>query len=115
MEVHTWQYLESKSLVSNLINAGFDGESIFSAPAFIGRLIPVHKLDADFLYKQIVQLRHCIHNNGGLVYAMMSDNLRVNQKVFKLFHQHFKSLNILYIFHCTSTSEPEISSIVHSL
>ena len=59
--------LELKSLVSSLINAGFDGESIFGAPAFIGRLIPVHKLDADFLYKQIVQLRHCIHNNGGLV------------------------------------------------
>ena len=71
----------------------------FGAPAFIGRLIPVHKLNADFLYEQIVQLLHCIHNNGGLVYAMMSDNLKVNQKVFKLFHQHFKSLNIYSIAH----------------
>ena len=92
--------------MSSLINAGFDGESFsFCAPAFIGRLIPVHKLDADFLYKQIVQLRHCIHNNGGLVNVMMSDNLRVDQKVFKLFHQHFKSLNIYSIAHPLSNQK----------
>ena len=71
----------------------------FGAPAFIGRLIPVHNLCSEFLYEQLVQLLHCIHNNGGLVYAMMSDNLRVNQKVFKSFHQNFTSLNIYSVTH----------------
>ena len=80
----------------------------FGAPAFIGRLIPVHKLCSEFLYEQLVQLLHCIHNNGGLVYAMMSDNLRVNQKVFKSFHQNFTSLNIYSVTH-------PIPSLVYTL
>ena len=28
----------------------------FGAPTFVARLIPVHKLDANFLYEQIIQL-----------------------------------------------------------
>ena len=63
----------------------------FGAPAFVARLIPVHKLEANFLYDQLIQLLHCILNDGGFVYALMSENLRVNQKVFKLLHQMFQS------------------------
>ena len=47
----------------------------FGAPAFVARLIPVHKLEANFMYDQLIQLLHCIHNNGRFVYALMSDNL----------------------------------------
>ena len=71
----------------------------FGAPAFVARLISVHRLEANFLYDQLIQLLHCIHNNGGFVYALMSDNLRVNQIVFKLLHQMFQSLSKFSVVH----------------
>ena len=71
----------------------------FGAPAFVARLIPVHKLEVIFLCDQLIQLLHCIDNNGGFVYALMADNLRVNQEVFKLLHQMFQSLSIFSVVH----------------
>ena len=56
----------------------------FSAPPFVARLIPVHNMTADFFYGEIMSLVNSVHIAGGFVYALMSDNLSVNQKVFKL-------------------------------
>ena len=69
------------------------------APAFVARLIPVHNLKADFLYDQLTLLITIIHDAGGFVYALMSDNLRVNQQTFRLFHENFGSRNIYSIAH----------------
>ena len=69
----------------------------FGAPAFVARLIPVHNIQADFLYDQLTLLITTIHDVGGFVYALMSDNLRVNQKTFRLFHENFSSRNIYSI------------------
>ena len=45
-------------------------------PAFIARLIPVFSLPADLLYEQINMLIKIIHDANGVVYSVMSDNLR---------------------------------------
>ena len=58
----------------------------FGAPSFVARLLPVHCLKADFQYEQIEILVKLIHEAGGYVYSIMSDNLSVNQKMFTMFH-----------------------------
>ena len=71
----------------------------FGTPAFVARLIPVHNMCAEFLYKEVLQLLEMVHKVGGLVYALMCDNLSVNQKVFKLFHQNFGNVSVASINH----------------
>ena len=71
----------------------------FGAPAFVARMIPVHNLTAEFLYNKVIQLINSIHGADGYVFTLMSDNLRVNQKCFKFFHQNFTSFNIFSVAH----------------
>ena len=40
-----------------------------------------------------------IHEGGGFVYLVMSDNLSVNQKLFKMFHTNYESNSIFSIVH----------------
>ena len=59
---------------------------LMGAPAFVARLIPLYSFSADLLFDQIVKLIEIIHDCPGFVFLVMSDNLRANQKCFKLFH-----------------------------
>ena len=52
-----------------------------------------------------ISLINLIHEVGGYVFGLMFDNLSVNQKVFKSFHQNFQSLNISSIDHPVPNSK----------
>ena len=69
------------------------------APAFVGRLLPIYSSTGDLLYEQVLILIKLIHDAGGYVYLDMSDNLSVNQKMFKTFHSDYKTTNIFSIEH----------------
>ena len=72
----------------------------FGAPSFVARLLPVHCLKADFQYEQIEILVKLIHEVCGYVYAIVSDILSVNQKMFTMFHQNYnETLSIFFIKH----------------
>ena len=40
-----------------------------------------------------------MHNAGGFVFLVLSDNLRADQKTFKIFHETFGSLGIFPVSH----------------
>ena len=54
----------------------------YGAPAFITQLIPVVCLDAEFLFSVLKSLMSLVHDEGGRIFSIMSDNLSVNQKTF---------------------------------
>ena len=54
----------------------------YGAPAFITRSIPVVCLDAEFLFSVLKSLMSLVHDEGGRIFSIMSDNLSVNQKTF---------------------------------
>ena len=83
----------------------------FGAPAFVARLTPVLHLKAVFLYEHLISLINLIHEVGGYVFGLMSDNFSVNQKVFNLFHQNFQSLNISSIDHPVQI--PSLKCCIH--
>ena len=74
-------------------------ETMFGGPSFMGRMIPVYSLDSDLLFDQIQKMIAIIHNAGGFVFLVITDNLRANQKAFKLFHEKFGSQDIFVINH----------------
>ena len=55
----------------------------FGAPAFIARLIPVINLKAVFLFEIVKSVMKIVHDAGGLVSSIVSDNLSANQKLSK--------------------------------
>ena len=71
----------------------------FGQPPFVARLVPVHNMDAEFLYEILIEVLEMIHEYGGEVYATMCDDLSVNQKVYKLLHERFGSDSISSIKH----------------
>ena len=71
----------------------------YGAPAFIARLVPVKNLKHEFLYGIVLSVVELIHVNGGRVFLLMSDNLSVNKKTFKTFHEVFGSRGITSITH----------------
>ena len=64
-------------------------ETMFGGPSFMGRLLPVYSIDSEILFDQIQKMMAIIHNAGGFVFLVLNDNLRANQKTFKLFHAKF--------------------------
>ena len=66
----------------------------FGKPAFVARLIPVINLKAEFLFEFVKSVIKLVHDAGGHVFGIMSDNLSVNQKTFKMFHEAFKSVSV---------------------
>ena len=78
----------AKTILALMINP------ILGAPAFVARLFPVNNLQADFLYAQLKLLTNIIHDCDVIVFAAMTDNVSVNQKTFKLYHQQFVSKSI---------------------
>ena len=75
----------AKTILALMINP------IQGAPAFVARLFPVNNFQAHFLYAQLKILTNLIHDCDGIVFAAMTDNLSVDQKTFKLYHQEFVS------------------------
>jgi hypothetical protein len=71
----------------------------FGAPAFVGRLIPVSRLKAEFLFGIVYSIIKLVHDASGRVFAIMSDNLSVNQKTFKMFHEISKSIGVYSVPH----------------
>ena len=63
----------------------------YGAPVFVARLVTV-SIDTNFLFKIVNLVIKLVYDNSGHVFAIMSDNIPVNQKTFK-------SLNF---FNCTS-------------
>ena len=90
---------------------------MYSTPAFIARLLPIFSLNSDVLMERLTLLLEIIHDAGGFVFLAMTDNLSVNQKMFKLlkgkYHQHSLSaithplnnilLKYLYLFLWSNT------------
>ena len=58
----------------------------YGGPKFLVKLLPVIKLDADFLFNQTNVLLESIKEAGGKVIAIINDNNRVNQAFFKKFN-----------------------------
>ena len=46
-----------------------------------------------------------IWHYGGLVFALMSDNLSVNQKTYTMFHEEYESLKVSSIVHPVENSK----------
>ena len=72
---------------------------LMGKPAFVARLIPVYSLKADFLFTQVTTLLDLVHRNSGVVYMVMNDNLKTNQKMFTLFHQNYDCKDIFAVSH----------------
>ena len=83
----------AKKILTLMINPSL------GAPAFVRRLIPVFSLKADFLFDQVISLPKTIHQCGSYVFLIMADNLFVNQKLLKIFHEKFKTKEIFAVTH----------------
>ena len=71
----------------------------YGAPAFVARLVPVKNMTAEFLFGIVTSVLEVIHDAGGRVFCLMSDNLSVSQKTFKIFHEKYDSLGISSVSH----------------
>ena len=82
--------IPAKTVLAFMINFLYD------TPAFIARLFPVNTLKSGFLMEQLMLLIEIIHDAEGFVYLVMTENLSVNLKMFKLLQQkyHKESLPI---------------------
>ena len=58
---------------------------LFGGPTFVFKMLPVAKMDASFLFKQIQDTIDMIRNAGGTIKTLITDGNRTNQKIFKLF------------------------------
>ena len=56
-------------------------------------------LTAQFLFEQLQILINIIHESGGVVFSVMTDNLSVNQKTFRLYYDPYVSFDITSIDH----------------
>ena len=91
--VNTEEQRAAKSVLAILINPSM------GAPPFVGRLFPVSCLKGVFLYEQIILMIKIIHDSGGFVYLVMSDDHSRNQNTYQLFHQNFSSTGIDSVNH----------------
>ena len=69
------------------------------APAFVAHLLPVFSLKTEFLTNQINIVMNVKHEVGGYVFLIMTDNLSVHQKMFKVYHKENPSTAIYSIRH----------------
>ena len=61
--------------------------------------LPVFSLKTEFLTNQINIVMNVIHEVGGYVFLIMTDNLSVNQKMFKVYHKENPGTAIYSIRH----------------
>ena len=83
----------AKTVLAVMINPSM------GASAFVARLLPVFSLKQEFLTDQINIVMKIIHEVGGYVFLIMTDNLSVNQKMFKVYHKENQSTAIYSIRH----------------
>ena len=72
---------------------------LFGVPSFIACLVPVTTLKSEFLIEQLMMLLQIIHDTGGLVFLIMTDNLSVNQKLFNLLKRIHTQKTVANIVH----------------
>ena len=58
---------------------------MFGGPTFLSKMVPVAKLNANFLVEQINDLIASIISSSGSVVALICDDNRTNQAFFKRF------------------------------
>ena len=58
---------------------------LFGGQTFVVKLLPNHKLTAQYQFDNTIQVIQLLHDCGGTVFAIINDNNRVNQLFFKLF------------------------------
>ena len=90
---NTTEPIPANKILALMINPSF------GAPAFVARLIPVSGLKAEFLFGIVYSIIKLVHDAGGRVFGIMSDNLSVNQKTFKMFHEISKSIGVYSVPH----------------
>lgn len=73
--------------------------TMYGGPSFMARLLPIYTLDSDILFEQIQWLIRIIHDSNGFVFLVLSDDLRANQKTYKLFHKNYGSQGIFDVDH----------------
>ena len=59
--------------------------SLYGCPKYLCRILPVHELDANFVFRQTHFILDVVSIAGGIPVAIICDNNRVNQKLFKMF------------------------------
>ena len=72
-------------------------DPLMGASAFVARLLPIFFLKSDLLFEQIEILVKLIHDAGGYVYLVISDNLSANRRYTKLFHEKYGTTSIAAI------------------
>jgi hypothetical protein len=60
-------------------------QPMMGAPAFVCRLIPMHKLSAVFLHCTITSVIESIHRHSGRVLGLMADNHPTNRSCYAMF------------------------------
>ena len=58
---------------------------LYGGPKFLVKMIPVAKLDAQYLYDHVTTIINLIGNLNGEIISVISDDNRVNQAFFKKF------------------------------
>ena len=81
----------AKTVLAVMINPSM------GAPAFVARLLPVFSLKYEFLMNQVNIVMKIIHDACGFVFLLMTDNLSVNQIMFKVYHQE-NHITAIYSF-----------------
>ena len=83
----------AKTILAFMINF------LLGTSSFIDRLIPVTTLKSEFLMVQLMILLCIIHDAGGFVFLVMTDNLSVNQKMCHLLKQIHHQNSVATITH----------------
>ena len=75
--------------------------SLYGGPQYLCRILPVCELDSKFLFEQTQFVLEGIKSAGGIPVALICDNNRVNQALFKKFEcvdPWFTKDNILLLY-----------------
>ena len=72
---------------------------------FVACHISIYSVTQDILYEQSTQMISLIHDCGGYVFMLMSDNLRTNHSAFNNFHSNYKTKSIWSINHHIPNTE----------
>ena len=73
----------AKSVLGVMVNC------LFGGPSFISKMIPINKLNSQFLFEQFGITTQSIKESSGLVKAIICDGNRINQAFFKMFRKSF--------------------------
>lgn len=81
---------------------------MMGGPSFVARLISIYTIGHEFLFDQTKQLLEIIHDCGGFVFLVMTDNLRCNQTTFTDFHDKYGTVNEWSVNHPIPNSHFDI-------